>query len=296
MAPTVDVASSPRPFGLRPRELGIALATAGFLLMSLESPGLRLTELGSWENTFWLGLFSALSMFSWIRVRTGKSPLAAARDHRGPMLLSAALQAASTLSFILAIHHTTIANIQVLFAATPAVGALLAQFTLGERASARTWLAIVASIAGMLIVVSGSWGSATHGSIAGDLFALLAMGAYTANLAIWRKVPDLNREAVVGLGGVIMAACAVLAADLSTTTWRGLAIVVLLGMLSAPFGRVLVAIATRHLPVAQVSLLTPVETVAATTWAWLFLDEVPSNAALLGGAIVLAAVSFGLRE
>lgn len=282
-----------RSVGMHPRALGVVLASSGLLLMSLESPGLRLTGVGSWENTFWLGVFSAVSMFTWVRIRTGESPIAAARGHVAPMLISAVLQSASTVSFILAIHRTSISNTQVMFAATPAIAALLAQLAIGERASVRTWLAIAASMVGMLIVVSGSW---ARGSIAGDLFALLAVTAYACNLTLWRKYPNLNREAVVGLGGVIMAVLAALAAQPAAVSVRALLILAALGMLSAPFGRVLVAVATRYLPVAQVSLLTPVETIAATTWAWLFLSEVPPVSALVGGAVIIAAVSFGLRD
>src|SRR5688572_33233537 len=92
--------------------------------MSIESPALRFTHTSPWNNAFWLGLFSAVSMFVWVRLKSGASPLAPLRGQAGPTLLSGLLQTSSTLFFVLAIHDTTIANTQVIFATTPAIAAL----------------------------------------------------------------------------------------------------------------------------------------------------------------------------
>jgi drug/metabolite transporter (DMT)-like permease len=275
------------------RYLGVALAVAGLLLMSLESPGLRLTQVSPWDNAFWLGTFSALAMFAWVSVAGATSLRAAARVHTWATLTSGVLQSASTLFFVLAIHHTSIANTQVIFAATPAIGASSALLALRERPSLRTWLGIGGSMLGLSIAVSGSF---VGGRIFGDLCALLAVCAYAANLTLWRRYPALDRQLAVGLGGMGMALCAALGADPTSVDSRTLLILALLGLVSAPIGRVLVARATRYLPVAQVSLLTPVETIAATTWGWLFLRESPPTTALIGGMIVITSLVFGLRR
>ena len=41
------------------------------------------------------------------------------------------------------------------------------------------------------------------------------------------------------------------------------------------------------------SRITPVETVAATAWAWIFFSERPSARTVVGGVIVLGAVLYG---
>jgi drug/metabolite transporter (DMT)-like permease len=33
---------------------------------------------------------------------------------------------------------------------------------------------------------------------------------------------------------------------------------------------------------------------AATTWAWIFLNEVPASSTIIGGLIVIVAVVFGV--
>jgi drug/metabolite transporter (DMT)-like permease len=49
--------------------------------------------------------------------------------------------------------------------------------------------------------------------------------------------------------------------------------------------------APRYVPTAEVALFAPVETVAATIWAWLAFAEVPATQTVIGGIIVLGAIA-----
>jgi len=68
----------------------------------------------------------------------------------------------------------------------------------------------------------------------------------------------------------------------------------LMGGFFGPVARLCMSTATRHAQAAEVSLFTPVETVAASLWVWLWFDEVPATPTFIGGAIVVVAVSYGL--
>jgi len=275
---------------LQPHQFGIVLAASGMLLISLDSLGIRLTEASSWDIAFWIGAFTTVAMLVLVPLRTGKSLPNIARKEGRPILVSGMLQATSTTFFILAINLTTVANTVVIVAAAPIVAALIAHFAIGERTSVRTWLAIAASIGGVLIVVSGSIGA---GTIEGDLFAVIAIFAWASNLTLWRRYPKLNRQVAIGLGGLTMALVAFIPANPLAVDARAFLILAILGLLTGPAGRVAVATATRYLPAAQVSLFAPVETVAAIGWAWLFLAETPPQSTLIGGVIVIVSVIVG---
>lgn len=266
------------------------MGVAGYTIISFESFGIRAAGLGQWDTAFWFGLFTAMAMSIVVPLRTGRSFPSAVRDGGWIMVVSGGLQATSTTFFILAIEFTTVSNAVVIFAATPVLAALVAHVVLKERTSARMWLAVGASIIGILIVMSGSFGD---GRISGDMFAVGAISAYTANLTIWRKNTDLRRTVAIGLGGLVMAGVSVFLANPSTVDLRAVLILLLLGGLMGPAGRISVASSTRYLPIAQVSLLGPIETLGATVWAWLFLAETPAGTTIVGGLIVLAAVLFG---
>ena len=266
--------------GLRPHQIGIVLATGGVLIVSLDSSGFRLTKAASWDIAFWFGLFTAIAMSVVVPIRTGRSFVAGVRADGIPVLVSGLLQAAATTFFILAIGSTTVSNTVAILAATPVAAALIARYAIGERTTARVWLAIAASIGGVLLVVSGSLGS---GRLGGDLFAVGDIFAFSTNLTLWRHYSKMNRMVAIGLGGLTMSLVAAIPADPLGVDTRALLILALLGGIIGPAGRIAVATSTRYLPTAQVSLYGPIETVAATAWAWLFLSEIPPGTTIVGG-------------
>ena len=207
------------------------------------------------------------------------------------MWLSAGLQTASTLLFILGVKATTVANVVVILAAAPAVAAATAFVVLGERTGRRVWFAIATTFVGIMIVVGDSFGT---GRITGDLYALGAVASFAANLTLWRRHLELRRTLAIGLAGWLLAATAFVPADVAAPDTRDLALLVGLGAVIGPIARISLGTATRHLPAAEVSLFVPVETVAATAGAWIFFAEDPPAATMVGGAIVIGAVVLGL--
>lgn len=272
------------------RRRGLGLAFFGMLLVSTDSFFIRLADTDGFDVTFWIGVLSTIVLFSISKVVHGINPITGVRDGGWPLWLASALQAGSTSLFVLAVTETSVSNVVVIIAAAPMFAAALSSMILGERTSRRVWLAIGAVIVGVLIVVSGSYGG---GSMIGDVYALGAIFLFACSLVLLRRHGEVNRTLLVGLAGIGMALIAVGPADIwghSTTTWISL---VLMGALFGPLARVLLAIAPRHLPAAEVGLFTPVETVAASAWAWLFFDEAPALATIFGGIVIVSAVIWG---
>lgn len=278
---------------LKPHQKGVAFAAAGSLLISLDSLGFRLTEETPWNNAFWVGCFITVAMAILVPLRTGRSVFAVARSDGRMVWVSGALQAVSTNFFILAIDQTAVSNVVAIVAAVPMVAALVAHFTIGEKTALRVWLAIATAIGGILIIVSGSFGAGTG---LGDLYAVIAITGFAINLVIWRKHPSLNRQLIVGIGGFLIAVIAFIPAQPLEVDLSAILVLAVVGLVTGPAGRVSIATATRFLPAAQVGLFTPVETVAASTWAALFLDELPSTATVVGALVVVAAVTFGVTS
>jgi drug/metabolite transporter (DMT)-like permease len=271
----------------------VILALGGILLISLDSLWIRLSELGSWDVAFWAGVFAVVAISIVLPIRTGNSLLTVIRRDRLPLISSSLLSTLSMTMFILSIGLTSVANTVAIVAAVPLTAAVVARILIGERASKRTWWAVIASLAGILVIVTGSIGS---GSVAGDLLAVVAVLAFSGNVTLWRRYHDISRLAVIGLAGFFTAIVAFAPADPLAIDGRGLLILALMGVVTGPAGRVALASSTRYLPAAQVGLFAPVETVAATTWAWLFLSESPPPATVVGGIIVIAAAVYGSRD
>lgn len=275
---------------LEHHRLGLTLAGAGFVLISLDSLGIRLAETAGWDTAFWLGLFTFLAMLVLVPLRTGESLPRAALKAGLPIAASGVLQAASIAFFVVAVTLTTVANTVAIIAAAPVMAALISHVAIGERTGLRTWIGILASITGIMVIVSGSLG---RGRLTGDLAAVAAIIAFASNMTVLRRYPDLNRLAVVGTGGFLLALIAFGPAEPFAVEPRSIFVLAVLGAVTGAAGRVAVSSSTRYLPAAHVSLFAPVETVSATTWAWLFLGEAPPAATVVGGIIVVIAVVYG---
>jgi drug/metabolite transporter (DMT)-like permease len=65
----------------------------------------------------------------------------------------------------------------------------------------------------------------------------------------------------------------------------------IMGIVQIGCGLVASSAGSRHLPAADLALLAQTEVVLAPVWAWLVVGEVPAFWTLVGGTIVLTAVS-----
>ena len=258
--------------------------------VSTDSFFIRLADIGGFDVTFWVGLFMAISAALISLLLHRVNPFTGVRDGGIPLWSGGALQAGSSLAFVMAVTFTSVSNVVVIIAAAPLFAAGLSALVLGERTSRRVWTAIAVVLVGVVVVVSGSIGG---GSVTGDLLAIAAIFQFACSLVLLRKYPQINRTLMVMVGGIGMALIAAIPATMtghSTKTWIALC---LMGLVFGPVARIFLAVAPRYLPAAEVGLFTPTETVAASLWAWLFFGEAPVLATIAGGVIIVSAVLWG---
>ncbi|MDW3216429.1 MAG: DMT family transporter [Ilumatobacteraceae bacterium] len=272
------------------RERGWALAGIGMLLVSTDSFFVRRADFDSWTISFLFACASTVALGAYFLVST-REPIRRTLG-REPWSLAglALLSSATQIAFVAAINHTAVANVVVIVAATPIVSAGLAWLLLRERTSRRVAAAIVATVAGVVIVVGGSFGSPT---LDGDLLAILAVVLVSLSLVLWRRSPGIDRPLALALSSATMALVTAPFASVGSAPMRVFVAAGLMGLIFNPLGRLSYTTAPRYAPTAEVALFTPVETVAATLWAWLFFSERPSTTTVLGGVIVLGAVLAG---
>jgi drug/metabolite transporter (DMT)-like permease len=92
------------------------------------------------------------------------------------------------------------------------------------------------------------------------------------------------------LAGVVTAGLALLMVDSLMIPGRDLALALTMGFGQVGIAFILITLGARHVPAAEVALLSLTEAVFAPVWVWLMVDEVPNALALVGGTIVLTAV------
>lgn len=272
------------------RERGWVLAGLGMLLVSTDSFFIRTADFDAWTISFLFGVASAIALGTYFLITTDEPPTRAMR--REPLTLTGlvVLSSATQIAFVGAVNNTAVSNVVVLVAATPIITGGLAWLLLRERTERRVAVAIGITVVGILTVVGNSLGQPT---LDGDLLALLAVLLVSLSLVLWRRSPNINRPLALALSSATMALVAAPFASVGSAPTRVFVAAALMGLFFNPLGRVAYTSAPRHAPTAEVALFAPVETVAATLWAWWFFSERPAAATVVGGGIVIFGVLYG---
>ncbi|YCH20255.1 DMT family transporter [Pseudomonas sp. D1-3] len=263
---------------------GLLLVTSGIVLLSFDGLLVRLVEADGWSIVFWRGLlmFIALGAFS-----LSASSRASLRAKPLPGAASAVLLALISIFFVLAIMHTTVANVVVILSTAPLFAALFTRLFLNEAVALRTWLAIGVATLGIVLVFAGSFAAS---DLLGNGYALLSSAALGANLTLLRRHSSLARMPLIALSGLVAALIALPKAQpfgLDSASYLALGI---MGLVQMPVATLLINSATRYLPSAEVALFYLLESVLGTLWVWYVLHEVPAHATLYGGALVIATL------
>lgn len=263
---------------------GLLLVTSGVFVLSFDGLLVRLAQADGWNIVFWRGLlmFVALGVFSLSaksRASIMKHPLISAG--------SAFLLALITIFFVLAVIHTTVANVVVVLATAPLFAALFTRFFLREHVGMHTWLAIVVAALGIMIVFAGTF---TPTDLAGNGYALLSSAAVGANLTLLRRHPSIDRMPLIALGGLAAALIALPNAQPFSLNAPSYWVLAVMGLVQMPLATLMINNATRYLPSAEVALFYLLESVLGTLWVWYFLHETPASATLYGGALVIATL------
>ena len=206
-----------------------------------------------------------------------------------PQVLGAIGYAACTVTFCAATKLTTAANAILLQYTAPVWIALFGTWLLGERATRADWLTIVAVLGGMGLFfadnleLSGMLGNAL-GALSGFCFAGMTIalrhqkdGSPVESIILGNLLAFL-----IGLPWIVGAPA------LPTNGWIAL---VLLGALQLGLSYWLYARAIRHVTALEAVLIPVIEPLLNPLWVLLAMGERPTPKALLGGAIVLLAIT-----
>lgn len=260
--------------------VGLAWSTAGALIKYV-----------AWPPAAIWGLRSAIAAVALVAIhRPSWRGLSAAE------LGAAVMLAANTGLFILANKWTTAANAILIQYSAPAWAALLAALVLGERATVRDWAAIGLALVGVgLFFVD----HLTFDHQAGNAVALASGVVFATTVVLLRKVardpargaPAALRAMILGhvLAGAIGLPFALTAPALPAAGWAAL---LALGLVQQTVPTLLYAWAISRVTAVEGLLLPIVEPILSPVWVWLLFGEHPGPWALVGGAIVLAAVTW----
>ena len=256
----------------------VAWSSAGLLV--------RTTAADNWTTLFWRSVFAALFLALSIAIRDGRSAVRGFAQLGLPGLGIALAFATSMTCFIVGLRETSVANVLIFQAAAPFVAAILGWFWLGERMSWRAGAAILASMVGILVMVSDS---VAKGRVLGDLVSALMGISFALVIVESRRHREVAMMPAMCLGLVLTGLGALPFADFAPAL-RDVGVLALFGVAQMGLALMLFTTGVRLIPAADAGLVTLLEVILAPLWVWLAFGEDPGPRALLGGIIVLSAV------
>ncbi len=271
------------------RRLGVLLVVVSACVVSSAGSFTKAVETDAWGVIFWRGLAAAGFTLCYLMAR-GKVR-AELRVFGWPAALVTLLMAAGTAAFIPAFKLSSVANVALIYAAAPFIAAAFAWAMIGERPGWRVTLASLAALAGVGVIVSGSFGGlALHG----DLLALVMTVMMAGVVVVYRMYPATTAALPAALSSVVLLPVALVLGDPLSVPAGDMPVLVVFGMVFA-VASVTLSEGARRLPPGETALLSTLEMPMAPVLALVVLGEVPQTPAMLGGGVIFAAVLWSQR-
>ena len=254
----------------------------GLLIKSVAWPPLAVAAGRGFIAAAFLAAFAPRFRFTWSAAQIG----------------GAIAYASTTVLFVTANKLTTAANAILLQYTAPVWIALFGAWFLGERATRADWATIAVVFGGMALFFCDDL---RLSGVTGNLVALASGVAFASMTLLLRKQKDTSAVESIFLGnllaGVIGLPFIVQSGLLPNTgSWIALG---LLGTVQLGFSYLLYSRAIRHVTALEAVLIPVIEPILNPVWVLLMLGERPGPLSLLGGVIVLTAVTLrtlhGLR-
>jgi drug/metabolite transporter (DMT)-like permease len=272
------------------KQLGALLVFGSAFFWSFGGAIARFLDIpDAWTIVFWRCLFSGVFLLMFMLLRDGpRGTVALFRNMGWPGLaVGLAFMVASTC-FIIAIQHTTVANVVLLGAGVPLFAALMVWFLYGEHISGITWIAILTVIVGVGIMVSSSFTGDV--SLLGDGLALVIPLVFAAATVITRRYPHVRMTPATCFGCFAASLFAFAMASDITVEPGELGILFIFGAFNLGLGMALFVTGARLIPSALAALLGTAETMLGPVWVAVIHGEIPSPRTIAGGLLILLAL------
>jgi drug/metabolite transporter (DMT)-like permease len=282
---------------ISPKARGTWLMVTAVLVLSPDALLISMVGTDPWVLVFWRGLLTACTLSVAMVSAYGLRAFGEGFKLGLAGMMTAVFFAMSTISFVLSVRMTSAANTLVILAAMPLFAAILTRVFLGERVPARTWWAVAVGFGGIAVLFAGS---ITSGSPVGDLLALFTALMMASNFTIIRRNSHLNMVPAVITSGILTTLVTFSLSNPLSPGTGDIILLVLMGSVILPIPLVLMTVAPKLIPAAEVSLIMLLETFLGPFWVWLVLSEKPPGETVIGGGVLvvtlIAHAVVGLKE
>lgn len=273
--------------------LGLASVVGIFsgIVWSLGAIHISLARADAFQYLIWRSA-AIIVVVEWFARRRGRrSPTIAAFTGGWSMVLTSAFLLVASLGFVYAVDVNGAAQSAFLASTTPLIAVVVARVVLGERPSLASYAAVLLGLVGLVVMVGGTFGGS---SIVGNLAAVSSSLGF-AGYAVCVRSDSLRDWSPVMPGYAVMmiVLCVVVTQAKGNDVVPGVQPVFLAALHGAVYivvGTSAFNLASRTVPAVAMTVYAQAEMVFVPVWAALILDERPKPQAIVGAAIVFAAI------
>ncbi|MBD1165050.1 EamA family transporter [Pelagibacterales bacterium SAG-MED13] len=270
------------------QQKGSLLAFVAVVFITPDSLFIRLSNVDTWGLVFYRGIIPFFTVFFGMLLiyKLHFFKILFTSGYHG--LIYVITFSITNITFVVSIQNTNVANTLVMIATAPMLSAILGTIFLKEPPDKKTLISIVITFIAIIYIFLDSLKLGNfYGDILGFITAFgLAVGAITIRSA---KSKNLVPAAVVGK--LFVASFALLFIESFVLENTDLIIVPLMCILCVAIPFVLVTIAPRFIPAAEVNLFFLLETIIGPIWVWLIIKEQPSIETLQGGIVIILTIA-----
>ena len=236
-----------------------------------------------------LSLCAIVALVCCLRRRVGFGQFLGRLD--GHDILMGASLSIAFATYVFSMLFTSVASTLFIITIAPFMAAIIGWVWINEKPHPVTWLAMLAAIFGVGIMIGDG---IEMGRTLGNLLALISALCFAIMLVLARRS---GKQDVLGgtfLGGFFALIIGFIASLITgiglEVSPHDLGIILFMGAFTIGIGIAFVTWGASYVTAAEVSLLVLIESVLGPIWPWLFLGEALSLMEIIGGVTVLLAV------
>ena len=263
----------------------VCLSFGGLIVKSFEGANL-------WQILFWRQFFFSVIVAIYLLFTYRKNFFKSFYNSGLPGFIGGIILAIGFAAYVFSMYTTTVANTNFIITTETIFLAVFGYFFLKEKINLITFISIILGMSGVLIILGNSLSIQTSEQFLGNIVAFIMPISFAVLVVIIRKYPNVDMVPAQFTAGVAAGIIGFLVAGQLSISIHDLFLALMAGFFQIGFGFILITVGSQTTPAAVVGVMMLTESVFGPLWAWLFINEVPPIAVIIGGSIIIFSILF----
>jgi len=263
----------------------VCLSFGGLIVKSFEGANL-------WQILFWRQFFFSVIVAIYLLLTYRKNFFKSFYNSGLPGFIGGIILAIGFAAYVFSMYTTTVANTNFIITTETIFLAVFGYFFLKEKINLITFISIILGMSGVLIILGSSLSIQTSEQFIGNIVAFIMPISFAVLVIIIRKYPKVDMVPAQFTAGVTAGIIGFLVAGQLSISIHDLFLALMAGFFQIGFGFILITVGSQTTPAAVVGVMMLTESVFGPLWAWLFINEVPPIAVIIGGSIIVFSILF----